>query len=247
MKRGLGIFLLAVLTVGAAAFAWMCLGAMQGREAPAFVESLALVQTPSPIPTLAPTPTPTPVPTPTPLTEDPAECAAMAWDALFTYPAHEAPIRVLALLDAPGSPGDCIFQEMVQDGKLQPKGVYYANLPPETPAPSGSPPEGETPAPEETPAGTPALPLDPGTWTAQALDGVPVGLLDSIYAETHQLAMDAYRALRAANRNDAVEVICAGITQEVLDAMAEDHFSMGAAAGLYENQIRVVYAEEFQP
>lgn len=243
MKRGLGIFLLAVLTVGAAAFSWMCLGAMQGREAPAFVENLALVQTPSPIPTLAPTPTPTPVPTPTPLTEDPAECAAMAWDALFTYPAHEAPIRVLALLDAPGSPGDVIFQEMVQAGKLQPKGVYYANLPPATPAPSGSPSEGETPMPAETPA----LPLDAGAWTAQALDGVPVGLLDSIYGETPQLAMEAYRALRAANRNDAVEVICAGITQEILDAMVEDHFSMGAAAGLYENQIRVVYAEEFQP
>lgn len=243
MKRGLAIFLAVVLTIGAVGFIGLCLGAMQGREAPAFVESLALVQTPSPIPTLAPTPTPTPVPTPTPLTEDPAECAAMAWDALFTYPAHEAPIRVLALLDAPGSPGDCIFQEMVQDGKLQPKGVYYANLPPETPAPSESPAEGETPMPAETPA----LPLDAGAWTAQALDGVPVGLLDSIYAETPQLAMDAYRALRAANRNDAVEVICAGITQEILDAMVEDHFSMGAAAGLYENQIRVVYAEEFRP
>lgn len=243
MKRGLAIFLAVVLTIGAVGFIGLCLGAMQGREAPAFVENLTLVQTPSPIPTLAPTPTPTPVPTPTPLTEDPAECAAMAWDALFTYPAHEAPIRVLALLDAPGSPGDCIFQEMVQDGKLQPKGVYYANLPPETPAPSESPAEGETPMPAETPA----LPLDAGAWTAQALDGVPVGLLDSIYAETPQLAMDAYRALRAANRNDAVEVICAGITQEILDAMVEDHFSMGAAAGLYENQIRVVYAEEFQP
>ncbi len=247
MKRGLAIFLAVVLTIGAVGFIGLCLGAMQGREAPAFVESLALVQTPSPIPTLAPTPTPTPVPTPTPLTEDPAECAAMAWEALFSYPSHEAPIRVLALLDAPGSPGDCIFQEMVQDGKLQPKGIYYANLPPETPAPSESPAEGETPAPEETPAGIPTLPLDPGTWTAQALDGVTVGLLDSIYAETPQLAMDAYRALRAANRNDAVEVICAGITQEILDAMVEDHFSMGAAAGLYENQIRVVYAEEFRP
>ena len=240
MKRGLAIFLAVVLTIGAVGFIGLCLESLQGGDVPAFVKNLALVQTPSPTPTLAPTPTPTPAPTPTPLVEDPAECAAMAWDALFTYPAHEAPIRVLALLDTPGSPGDVIFQEMVQAGKLQPKGVYYDNLPP---APSESPSEGETPMPAETPA----LPLDPGTWTAQALDGVTVGLLDSIYAETPQLAMDAYRALRAANRNDAVEVICAGITQEILDAMVEDHFSMGAAAGLYENQIRVVYAEEFQP
>ena len=244
MKRGLAIFLAVVLTIGAVGFIGLCLESLQGGDVPAFVKNLALVQTPSPTPMLAPTPTPTPAPTPTPLVEDPAECAAMAWDALFTYPAHEAPIRVLALLNTPGSPGDVIFQEMVQAGKLQPKGVYYDNLPP---APSESPSEGETPAPEETPEGTPTLPLDPGTWTAQALEGVTVGLLDSIYAETPQLAMDAYRALRAANRNDAVEVICAGITQEVLDAMAEDHFSMGAAAGLYENQIRVVYAEEFQP
>lgn len=243
MKRGLAIFLAVVLTIGAVGFIGLCLESLQGGDVPAFVKNLALVQTSSPTPMLAPTPTPTPAPTPTPLVEDPAECAAMAWEALFSYPSHEAPIRVLALLDTPGSPGDCIFQEMVQDGKLQPKGVYYANLPPETPAPSESPAEGETPMPAETPA----LPLDAGAWTAQALDGVPVGLLDSIYAETPQLAMDAYRALRAANRNDAVEVICAGITQEILDAMVEDHFSMGAAAGLYENQIRVVYAEEFQP
>lgn len=247
MKRGLVIFLAAALTVGAAIFSWMCLGSMQGREAPAFVETLALVETPSPSPTLAPTPTPIPVPTPTPLAEDPAECAAMAWDALFSYPSHEAPIRVLVLLDTPGSPGDVIFQEMVQAGKLQPKGVYYANLPPATSAPSESPTDGETPTPEETPEQTQALPLDAGTWTTQALDGVTVGLLDSIYAENPQLALEAYRALRAANRNDAVEVICAGVTQEVLDAMAEDHFSMGAAAGLYENQIQVVYAEEFRP
>ena len=243
MKRGLAIFLAVVLTIGAVGFIGLCLESLQGGDVPAFVKNLALVQTPSPTPMLAPTPTPTPAPTPTPLVEDPAECAAMAWDALFTYPAHEAPIRVLALLNTPGSPGDVIFQEMVQAGKLQPKGVYYANLPPATPAPSESPSEGEIPMPAETPA----LPLDAGAWTAQALDGVPVGLLDSIYGETPQLAMEAYRALRAANRNDAVEVICAGITQEILDAMVEDHFSMGAAAGLYENQIRVVYAEEFQP
>lgn len=247
MKRGLAIFLAVALTLGVGAFAWMCLEAMDGGEAPAFVTALELVESPVPSPTLAPTPTPTPVPTPTPLAEDPAECAAMAWDALFSYPSHEAPIRVLVLLDTPGSPGDHIFQEMVQDGKLQPKGVYYATLPPTTPAPSESPSEGETPTPAESPEQTPALPLDPGAWTAQALDGVTVGLLDSIYAETPQLAMEAYRALRAAGRNDAVEVICAGITQEILDAMAEDHFSMGAAAGLYENQIRVVYSEEFRP
>ncbi len=86
MKRGLAIFLAVVLTIGAVGFIGLCLESLQGGDVPAFVKNLALVQTPSPTPTLAPTPTPTPAPTPTPLVEDPAECAAMAWEALFTYP-----------------------------------------------------------------------------------------------------------------------------------------------------------------
>ena len=86
------------------------------------------------------------------------------------------------------------------------------------------------------PAETPALPLDPGAWTAQALDGVPVGLLDSIYGETPQLAMEAYRALRAANRNDAVEVICAGITQEILDAWWKTTFPWGLQQGFMKTR-----------
>lgn len=178
-------------------------------------------------PAAPPTSAPTPAPTPTPVVEDPAECARMAWDALFTYPAHEAPIRVLALLDAQGGAGDVIYREMLAAGKLMPKGVYYA----QEPAPATG-----------SDAASPA-PRDPKEWAAQALAAVPVGLLDSIYAETPALALAAYGALREAGRNDSVEVICAGITPEVLAAMEEDHFSMGAAAGVYENELRVLYAD----
>lgn len=188
-----------------------------GKAAP------ALAQAP------APTSAPTPVPTPTPVAEDPAECARLAWEALFTYPAHEAPIRVLALFNAPGGTGEDVYSQMCRAGKLMPKGVYYA----QEPAPA-------------TGSNAAAAPRDPKEWAAQALAEVPVGLLDSIYAETPALALAAYEALREAGRNDSVEVICAGITPAVLAAMEEDHFSMGAAAGVYENELRVVYADDLR-
>lgn len=248
MKKALLILLM--LLLGSAAV----LGMFPWREAIlAGASPAALLQpAPSPTPSPSPPPRPTPVPTPTPLAEDPAANARMAWEALFTYPSHEAPIRVLALLDAPGSTGDTIYLQMLQEGMLQSKGVYYAQLP--SPAPvaatsqpdaegSGEPPEEEPPLEEES---LPQAPRDPVEWTAQALAGIPVGLLDSIYAETPDLALAAYEALRAAERNDAVEVICAGITPEIIDAMRQDHFSMGAAAGVYENEERVVYSEEFR-
>lgn len=164
----------------------------------------------------APRPAPSPTPVPAPVVENPAQTAQMAWDALFEYPTHEAPIRVLALLKRTGSPGDAFYRQMLSEGKLMPKGVCYAD--------------------QEA---------DAAAWVANALKSIPVGLLDSIYAEDTALAMAAYKALREANRNDSVEVICAGITQEVIAAMQEDRFSMGAAAGVYENELRVVYAEEF--
>ncbi len=162
-----------------------------------------------------PTAAPTPVPTPPPIEEDPAQNAQLAWDALFSYPSHEAPVRVLGLFTKAGSPGDALYRQMLTQGKLMKKGVYYADG------------DGEAKA-----------------WAAEALAAVPVGLLDSIYAETPALALAAYEALREADRSDSVEVICAGVTEEVLAAMREDHFSMGAAAGIYENELRVVYADE---
>ena len=177
----------------------------------------------TPGPRLSPTPLPTPMP------EDPALCAELAWEALFTYPSHEAPVRVISLLTEPGSPGDVRRAAMIREGKLMDKGVYYSKSPISS-----------------TSSETVQAPPDPAEWTAQALDSVPVGLLDSIYAETPALALAAYDALREAGRNDAVEVICAGITVDVLAAMLEDHFSMGAAAGVYENEMRVVYADEYR-
>lgn len=163
----------------------------------------------------APLPAPSPAPVPAPVAEDPAQWAEIAWETLFAYPAHEAPVRVLALFKEADSPGDALYQRMLTEGKLMAKGAYYANA-------DGS----------------------PKNWTQKALKGVSIGLLDSIYAETPELALAAYEALREAGRNDSVEVICAGITEDVMAAMKKDRFSMGAAAGVYQNQIQVIYAED---
>lgn len=72
---------------------------------------------------------------------------------------------------------------------------------------------------------------DAKEWTANSLSKVIPGLLDTIYADNEKLAIQAYDALRAADRNDAVEIISNGISSEVVNAMLEDHFSMGAAVG----------------
>ncbi|MEA5058579.1 MAG: hypothetical protein VB049_00870 [Candidatus Pelethousia sp.] len=216
MRKIILIGLIVVLTLGSLVCMLGFRREIQAGE-PLFLRSAekatssALNETPLP----AESADPIPLPSASPLAEDPALCASMAWDALFAYPSHEAPIRVLALFAKENSPGDVIYQTMLADGKLMAKGVYHADA------------DGDAKA-----------------WTEKALQGVTIGLLDSIYAETPELALAAYEALCAAERNDSVEVICAGITEDVLAAMRKDHFAMGAAAGVYENEMQVVYADD---
>lgn len=76
----------------------------------------------------------------------------------------------------------------------------------------------------------------PEKWTERALAEIPVGLLDTIYAENAELAKAAYAALKAANRNDSVEVICAELTEELVSLMIEDHWLMGACVGVNMNE-----------
>lgn len=60
--------------------------------------------------------------------------------------------------------------------------------------------------------------------------------MDTIYAENAELAKAAYAALKAANRNDSVEVICAELTEELVSLMIEDHWLMGACVGVNMNE-----------
>lgn len=127
-----------------------------------------------------------------------------AWNALYTYPAHSTPIRILTLTQGGTGLSREIFDTMLAEGKLQDKGSYI-----------GSQTQQE---PEE--------------WVAQRLSDIPVGLLDTIYAETEELAVAAYNALRAAERNDSVEVICPALSDRLIELMVEDHWSMGVCVGI---------------
>lgn len=126
-----------------------------------------------------------------------------AWDALYSYPTHSSPIRLLTLTEGEDGPSREIFQEMLEAGKLQDKGSYIRSINEQTP--------------EE--------------WMTEALGSVAVGLLDTIYAETEELAIAAYDALKAAERNDSVEVICPVMTDKLIELMVEDHWSMGICVG----------------
>ena len=70
------------------------------------------------------------------------------------------------------------------------------------------------------------------SWTQEALDGIMPGLLDTIYAENPEYAKAAYAALKNADRNDSVEVICAGLDPQIIGDMIENHWLMGRRRGL---------------
>lgn len=127
-----------------------------------------------------------------------------AWDALYNYPTHCAPIRTLVLTEGGAGLSREMFDTMVAEGKLQDKGSYIGS-------------QSEQAAEE---------------WVAEMLADIPVGLLDTIYAETEELAIAAYNALRAAERNDSVEVICPVMTDALIGLMVEDHWSMGVCVGV---------------
>ena len=137
------------------------------------------------------------------------DAVAMAsWEVLYSYPSHCSPVRVLSLFADDGGTAYGIQQEMIAQGKLQDKGTYFYG--------SGM--------------GTPEK------WTEKALSKIPAGLLDTVYAENAELAKAAYKALKAADRNDSVEVICAELTDELVALMIEDHWLMGACAGVNMNE-----------
>ena len=68
----------------------------------------------------------------------------------------------------------------------------------------------------------------------ELLNSIPVGLLDTVFAENEELALMAYDALKANYRNDLVEVITPALSTGIVKRMMEDRYLMGAAAGVDE-------------
>ncbi len=133
--------------------------------------------------------------------------AEAAWDVLYSFPSHCSPIRTISLFAGRDRAYE-LQQELIAAGKLHDKGTYI----------------------EGTGMGTPEK------WIEEAINAVPVGLLDTIYAESESLAKAAYDALKAAKRNDSVEVICSEVSEDLVALMIEDHWLMGACAGTNLNR-----------
>jgi len=133
---------------------------------------------------------------------DPAFEAEAALELILEFPSHEAPVRLLGLFTAESSVGAAAYAQMQAEGKLYSRGMYY---------------EGQE------------QPLD--SWLDETLASIPAGLLDTIYTETPELARAAFEALVRAERNDVVEVITAGMTADIADAMLTDSYLMGAGVG----------------
>ncbi len=132
-----------------------------------------------------------------------------ALDVMFTYVSHEAPVRIVCMYEGgPDSAPALAVARMNEEGKLYIKGEISAE---------------ESGGADEAVAQLETL----------LADIVP-GLLDTLFTSDAELAMAAYDVLEAAKRSDAVEVITAGLNMDIVAAMINDHFLMGAAVGANE-------------
>lgn len=136
------------------------------------------------------------------------EAVSLALDALYTYPSHEAPVRVVCMFGAEDSFAANACESMRAEGKLHVKGNIALGTDTDM--------EGAEKA------------------LASTLKDIIPGLLDTVFTEDAETALTAYDVLKSAQRGDAVEVITAGLNGDIIAAMAEEHFLMGAAVGADE-------------
>lgn len=142
---------------------------------------------------------------------DGAAAPAAALQAMYTYPSHEAPVRVLGVFAEQDGGAREAYLAMTSDGKLQDKGMF-------------TPSDGSMEVIEERAA----------AWLGDALSGITPGRLDTVFTDAPELALCGFDVLKAAKRGDAVEICTVGLLPAHMEAMIEAHFLMGTAVG--ENQ-----------
>lgn len=140
-----------------------------------------------------------------------ADAAAVAIQAMYAYPSHEAPVRVLGMFGEPNGKAYEAYLAMASDGKLQDKGMFV-------------PSDGALASIEAQDA----------PWLRDALSGIVPGRLDTVFTDGSALALRGFEVLKEAKRGDAVEICANGLVPAQVAAMLEDHFLMGTAVG--ENQ-----------
>lgn len=109
---------------------------------------------------------------------DSAAAASETLETAITYPPHDTPVRLIALLEKEGSPADEVFRAGAKRGRIFAKAVHY-----ETAKQSAR------------------------DFFAAQLDRYVEGTIDAVYAETQELARMALDALLARGRTD-MEVFC---------------------------------------
>lgn len=109
---------------------------------------------------------------------DTTMAASAALDAAISYPPHDTPVRLIALLEKKGSPADEAFREGVQLGRVFSKASHY---------------------------GTNAQ--DVRNFMDEQLEAYVEGTIDAVYAENEHLAQTALDALSDLDRTD-MEVFC---------------------------------------
>ena len=109
---------------------------------------------------------------------DTAAAASEALETAITYPPHDTPVRLIALLEKQGSPADDVFQAGIKRGRVFSKAVHYES----------------------------ARQSARSFFEAQ-LDRYVEGTIDAVYAETEELARMALEELLSRDRTD-MEVFC---------------------------------------
>ncbi len=130
----------------------------------------------------------------------------LALDAALSFPPHDTPVRLILMFESKETESYKLYQQLYDEGKIFPKEVYIASE-------------------EEKPA---------GEWLTAKLDGYIEGMLDGVYAEDTQLAINALDSLEAQSRTD-IEVFCPGVTAATVERMEKspEVFAQSAGADTY--------------
>ncbi len=188
----------------------------------------------------------------------PSDDVRGAIESIHDFPGHEAPVRIVSLFDLSDLYAMNAFTETEDAGKLFSRSYLVVNTDasqtpePDLTNPDSDPDLNEEEAAEEeveaveeeaaeeeateeieeeTPATDSVSLTDAPSSLFEILESIPVGLLDTIYAQTPELAKIAYSVLVEADRHDRTEVIVSTMTEDVVSLMREDFYLLGGAYG----------------
>lgn len=170
-------------------------------------------------------------------------------DETIAYPPHDTPVRLLAMFTKSGSDGEKAYNTAIKEGRVFDKGTYKNKYPsestaseatmaatsPQAKATASATPSAKasikkankkaaaSPSAEASKAAAPATKSSAATsWVDSMLTKYIEGMLDAIYTDDSELAVAAAKAVAKAGRNDLLEVMTIGTTDDVIACMKEN-------------------------